>query len=153
MVRRAEAAILLLFMSLPAAWVVYGSLLGWAAGRGKPTMTDYSWVPWFKELVGKIANNDHAYLIKKAKAVDWGKDDVALLKYGDENIDPLSFLYFLAQKAKPTPFKRTYPSVHEIFGIQAALPEPEAQLMIPMPPAIASALFGWFASFFSGLRI
>lgn len=107
-------------------------------------MTDYSWVPWFKELVGKIATNDHTYLIKNAKAVDWGKDDVdnvALLKYGDENIDPLSFLYFLAQKAKPTPFKRTYPSVHEIFGIQAALPEPEAQLMIPMPPAIASALF------------
>ena len=106
-------------------------------------MTDCSWVLWFKELVGKVANNDHAYLIENAKAVDWGKDvaDVALLKHGDENVDPLSFLYFLAQKNTTQQFKRIYPSVHEKFDIQAALPEPKTQLMIPTPPALASALF------------
>ena len=107
-------------------------------------MTDCSWVPWFKELVGKIANNDHAYLIEKAKAVDWGKADVAdeaLLKYGDENVDPLSFLYSLAQKNTRWQFERTYSSVHKEFGIQAALPEPQKQLIIPTPQSNIPALF------------
>ena len=106
-------------------------------------MTDCSWVLWFKELVGKVANNDHAYLIENAKAVDWGKDvaDVALLKHGEENVDPLSFLYSLAQKNTSRQFKRTYTSVHEIFDIQAALPEPETQLMIPTPLPNIPAIF------------
>ncbi len=63
-------------------------------------MADYTWVAWFEELATTIARNDESYLAGKAKDVDWkkNKDKVPLLKYGDENIDPMSFLYFLAQK-------------------------------------------------------
>ena len=32
-------------------------------------MMEYSWVPWFRELATKIAENDDGYLVEKAKAV------------------------------------------------------------------------------------
>ena len=58
----------------------------------------YDWVPWFKALGERIAEGGERYLIEKAKLVAWKDDgsDSPLLKYGDSNIDPLSFLYTLA---------------------------------------------------------
>ena len=61
-------------------------------------MVDYTWVAWFEELATTIARNGERDLADKAKAVDWKKDSVPLLNYRDKNIDPMSFLYFLAQK-------------------------------------------------------
>ena len=63
-------------------------------------MVDYTWVAWLEELATTIARNDEHYLVGKAKDVDWkkNKDKARLLMYGDENIDPMSFLYFLAQR-------------------------------------------------------
>ncbi len=58
----------------------------------------YDWVPWFRELAGKIAEGGEAYLIEKARRVDWRNEKPALLEYGDEGIDPFSFFYFLASK-------------------------------------------------------
>ena len=58
----------------------------------------HDWVPWFRELAGKIAEGGEAYLIEKAKQVDWVKEKPALLEYGDKGIDPFSFFYFLASK-------------------------------------------------------
>ena len=86
-------------------------------------MIDYSWVPWFGELVAKIAKNGEGYLVEKAKAVRWTKDDVALLRYGDENIDPLSFLYFLARDRGDEMLHSELKSVHEVFSIPAEYPE------------------------------
>ena len=57
----------------------------------------YDWVLWFRELVKKIEEGGEAYLIEKAKEVDWGNKR-SLLGFGDENIDPFSFIYFLASK-------------------------------------------------------
>ena len=86
-------------------------------------MIDYSWVPWLRELVAKIAENGEGYLVEKAKAVRWTKDDVALLRYGDENIDPLSFLYFLARDRGDEMLHSELKSVHEVFSIPAEYPE------------------------------
>ena len=104
-------------------------------------MIDYTWVAWFEELTTKIAENDESDLADKAKAVDWGRDkgDVALLNYGDENIDPMSFLYFLAQKNTSLQYKRIFGSVHEVFDISSELQKD--QPIIPTPVPNAQALF------------
>ena len=104
-------------------------------------MIDYSWVPWFGELVAKIANNELSYLIEKAKTVQWGKDldEVSLLKYRNENIDPFSFLYFLAQKNTRHQFQPVFQSVHAVFDIASELPSQNP--FIPTPPANATSLF------------
>ena len=102
-------------------------------------MIDYSWVPWFKELVDLIAEHGERWLVARAKAVNWGKDDVPLLRFGDKNIDPLSFLYFLAQKNTTHQFEPVFRSVHDVFGISVDFPwDPP---FIPIPPAAAKAAY------------
>ena len=76
----------------------------------------YSWVPWFRELAEKISREGEKYLIKKAKQVAWGKSR-ALVDFGDEAIDPLSFFYFLASKNTSNQLKPVYDSVSEVFEI------------------------------------
>ena len=112
-------------------------------------MIDYTWVAWFEELATKIASNDERYLADKAKAVDWMKDSVPLLNYEDKNIDPMSFLYFLAQRnTSEIRYKRVFGSVHEVFGITADFPE--TQPIIP-PPGGPKALFHDTKSFYPDL--
>ena len=73
-------------------------------------MIDYTWVAWFEELAAKIAEGGEGYLIERARNVAWqedGREGVpALLRYGDENIDPFSFLYFLAHKNTRNQYNR-----------------------------------------------
>ena len=102
-------------------------------------MIDYTWVAWFKELATTIASNDERYLVDRAKAVKWKKDSVPLLNYGDENIDPMSFLYFLAQRNTKNQYEGVFGSVREVFGITLDLPE--TQPFIPTPQPNAPALF------------
>lgn len=61
----------------------------------------YDWVPWFKELANKIAEGGEKYLIDKANRVEWHNDDTVqpMLRYGDENIDPFSFIYSMPRAA------------------------------------------------------
>lgn len=104
----------------------------------------YDWVPWFRELARNIAEEGEQYLIDKAKAVDWGRENPSLLQYGDENIDPFSFFYFLASKAsKNTADQRSivYPSVHETFNITSTQPDGEDAYIFPTPPPVALLLF------------
>ena len=98
-------------------------------------MIDYTWVAWFEELTTKIAENDESDLADKAKAVDWGRDkgDVPLLNYGDENIDPMSFLYFLAQRNTSGQYTRIFGSVHEVFDIDSELQKDQPIIPTPMP--------------------
>jgi len=60
----------------------------------------YDWVPWFRELAEKIADNENQYLVGKCREVLWKKGirDSALLNHGDELIDPISFFCTLASK-------------------------------------------------------
>ena len=103
----------------------------------------YGWVPWFRELAKKIAEEGEAYLIQKAKQVDWGGEP-SLLKYGDEGIDPFSFFYFLASKARDKqPRKRVYNSVSSVFEIESLLSDTDIDdyYIFPTPPYRASHLF------------
>ncbi len=77
----------------------------------------YSWVPWFRELAGNISEGGEAYLIDRARQVEWGGKP-SLLQYGDEAIDPFSFFYFLASKATAKQLKRVYDSVGRVFEIE-----------------------------------
>ena len=102
-------------------------------------MIDYTWADWLEALATTIAENGKRYLAERAKAVNWGKDDVPLLAYGDENIDPMSFLYFLAQRRTTHQFDGIFGSVHEVFDI--ALVFPESRPFIPVPSAHVKTLF------------
>ena len=104
-------------------------------------MVDYTWVAWLEELATTIAGNDEHYLVGKAKDVDWkkDKDKVRLLMYGDENIDPLSFLYFLAQRNTTNQFEDIFGSVHEVFGITSDFPG--TRPFIPTPTSNTTTLY------------
>ena len=97
----------------------------------------YDWVPWFQELVRGIADEGEAYLNEKARQVDWG-ENLAQLKYGDEGIDPFSFVYFLASKAATKQLKTVYEGVSREFGINSPLPDPsvDEHYIFPTPPGL-----------------
>ena len=82
----------------------------------------HDWVPWFRELAGTILEGGEAYLIEKAKQVDWVNKKPALLEFGDKNIDPFSFFYFLASKNTKSQREPVYNSVGDVFEIQSRLP-------------------------------
>ena len=102
----------------------------------------YDWVPWFRELAKKIETGGKTYLIDKAKEVDWGNSR-RLLEFGDENIDPFSFFYFLAQNNTSHRRVSVYKSVNEVFAISDEPPKTggETTYIIPTPPGNATALF------------
>ena len=111
----------------------------------------YSWVPWFQELGKKIEAEGEAYLIDKAKQVDWENENPPLLQYGDENIDPFSFFYFLAQKNTSNQRKPVYDSIKDVFGVESPLPDYSVHdvfkielpdyYVFPTPPPQAPVLF------------
>ncbi len=82
----------------------------------------YSWVPWFRELVEKIAEGGEAYLTEKAKQVTWG-EDTSLPQHGDKGIDPFSFFYFLATKSTSNQPELVYNSVSRGFEIKSPPPD------------------------------
>ena len=110
--------------------------------RGGLTMVDYTWVAWFEELATMIAGHDEHYLADRAGAVAWGRErvNVPLLKYGDENIDPMSFLYFLAQRNTTKQFEGIFRSVHEVFGITSDFPGTRPFIPTPTPNTRARSL-------------
>ena len=83
----------------------------------------HDWVPWIRGLTRKIVEGGKADLIRKARQVKWGGEDPALLRYGDEGIDPFSFFYFLASKNFKRKWKSVYNSVSDVFEIQSHLPD------------------------------
>ena len=102
----------------------------------------YGWASWFRELSVKIAERGETGLIEKAKKVDWGENP-ALLRHGDQGIDPFSFFYYLAQKNTTNQRPRVYPSVTECFELQSAVPDPANKDFhtFPTPIPTAAALF------------
>ena len=95
----------------------------------------YAWVPWFRELAGRIAEGGEQGLIDRAKRVDWKMEKPPLLRHGDENIDPLSFLYFLSSRLS------AMDSVRKEFKVKAALPrDDDRALVFPMAVAVNALL-------------
>ena len=101
----------------------------------------FDWVPWFRELASRIKEGGLQVLAEKAKQVDWRQDNPYLLRYGDENIDPFSFFYYLAARNERYKWKTVYRSVAKEFGLQTRIDYTSPEVgVIPSPPAIA-ALF------------
>ena len=100
----------------------------------------YAWIPWFGELVERIAEGGEGYLIDRAREVAWKEDgsEAALLNYGDDNIDPLSFLYTVASLSGGKKGRsRIYPSISSAFAMGIPLDlESEDTFIFPQPPAI-----------------
>ena len=81
----------------------------------------FDWVPWFQELASKINEGGRQTLAEKAREMDWGRRDPALLKFGDENIDPFSFIYYLAALNTLNNWKTVYRKVADVFGIRTRI--------------------------------
>ena len=100
----------------------------------------YDWVPWFRELAEKIADGGERDLIDKAKRVAWSDNDKAppLLRYGDDNIDPLSFFYTLASRSTSSVSrKRIYSSIDSVFGLRRKLAHDyDNNFIFPTPPPV-----------------
>ena len=103
----------------------------------------YYWADWFRELAKRIGEGGETSLIEKARQVDWGDKDPALLKNGDQGVDPFSFIYTVAQKAMKKGLPRVYPSVTKCFGLKSPLADfgDDECWIFPIPPAIAPAPF------------
>ena len=100
----------------------------------------YDWVPWFRELGERIAAGGEGHLVDKAKMLAWKPDgsESALLKYGDHNVDPLSFFYTLASQSKSRESRnRIYPSISNAFGM-TGMPNLDLDdaFIFPTPPGI-----------------
>ena len=102
-------------------------------------MIDYSWVPWFKDLVTRIVEGGEGQLAERAHEVAWGKENPPLLAYDDKNIDPFSFLYFLAQRNTTHQYDPVFRSVHDVFGIESDFSEKKP--FIPTPTSNSTVLF------------
>ena len=79
-------------------------------------------------------------MVDKAKALAWKPDgsESALLKYGDHNVDPLSFFYTLASQSKSRESRnRIYPSICDAFGM-TGMPNLDSDdaFTFPTPPGI-----------------
>ena len=77
------------------------------------------WVDWFQALADKIVEIGEVGLIERVKRVDWSGNQPkpSLLIYGDKNIDPFSFLYFLAQTFDENRKETVKENVSQAFDI------------------------------------
>ena len=78
----------------------------------------YAWVPWFRDLARNIDEGGETYLAEAARKVAWRNDEKKqpLLNYGDENIDPFSFFYSLAQRSRDAGNReRVFPSIKSLL--------------------------------------
>ena len=104
----------------------------------------YDWVPWFAELAKRIADGGERYLVERAKNVEWGTpvEEFRLFRYGDENIDPFSFIYTLASRNTTNLREPVFSSVARVFDVPDLFPldNPEAQTF-PTPGSHTNLLF------------
>ena len=96
------------------------------------------WAPWFRELARTIADGGEQYLIERAKEVAWRGDadesrPYGLLRYGDDNIDPLSFFYTLGSRSRSGESRKPlYASVAEAFDMTRG-PAFDHRFILPTP--------------------
>ena len=97
----------------------------------------FDWVTWFQELAGKINEGGRQSLAEKAREMDWGRRDPALLKFGDENIDPFSFIYYLAALNTLNNWQTIYRKVAGVFDLRTRIDYDRTEdFYYPTPPAI-----------------
>ena len=85
----------------------------------------YAWVPWFQELAGSIADGTPEQLAERAERLEWRDDGGAppLLRYGQENVDPFSFIYSISANCGGRKSRaRLIGSISSAFQLKAQLP-------------------------------
>ena len=82
----------------------------------------YDWVPMVSRVGTKTSRNEWRSISDRQSEArsQWGENP-PLLRYGDAAIDPFSFFYFLASKAKSKRNKQIYDSVSHLFDIESPL--------------------------------
>lgn len=104
----------------------------------------YQWVDWFEELAKKIANNEPNYLLERARRIPWTRGEntteFKLFQYGEQNVDPFSFIYTLASKATRFQYKRVFEAVSKEFNLSAqlSLDQYDDRFVFPTPDSRAS---------------
>ncbi len=104
----------------------------------------YDWVPWFRNLAQRIAEGGPELLIERAKKVEWKEDrsEAPLLQYGDENIDPFSFFYYLAGYSSSAKSRaRIYPSISEQFRVSDPEHLDRDEMFVFPTPTLVNVLF------------
>ena len=104
----------------------------------------YDWVAWYRELCRNIAENGSEYLSTRARQVAWNRDakPPSLLNYGDENIDPFSFVYTVASyTGNINPRQRVYSSVTKTFELKTQISFAEDDAFILPTPQFQARLF------------
>ena len=102
----------------------------------------YAWVPWYRSLAQRIAEDGQPLLIELAKTVPWKPDgsEPPLLKYGEDNVDPFSFFNYLAGLSKgsrPENRARIYPSINRIAGTRDLQPlDRDDAFIFPAAPSM-----------------
>lgn len=85
---------------------------------------------WFEELTTKIAENDPEYLVDNAKKIPWKFNHTTnspvyehpMFIWGDENVDPFSFLYVTASLANSLPsVERVFTKITNVFELTSDL--------------------------------
>ena len=113
-------------------------------GRNRLVKEIYIWVPYFNELTHKIAEGGEKHLIEAAKRVAWKKEGSIspLLNFGDEGIDPFSFIYTVAGYSKwKESRKRIYGSLSSIFEMESELPADLDEAFFFPTPTVQNTLF------------
>ena len=101
----------------------------------------YAWTYWFNWLTDALNETEETRLTEIVKEFGWVQDKPSSLKpeYGGKNIDPFSFLYFLASKNTTEEQRKTeYAKVQRQFSAVGKRDYPDAteknQFIFPTPP-------------------
>ena len=92
----------------------------------------YDWVPFFRELSKKIAelnNESYPNSILREKARLCFGDDCYLYLY--DKADPLSFIYYLAQRNGTNRWNEIISNIKDVFQLESKIP---TDLIFPTPP-------------------
>lgn len=91
----------------------------------------YAWVPWFRELAGRIVDGGKQGLIERAKSCWNGQDEPPLVRDFPSHLDPLSFVYFLTTQGE-----EIFNAVGEVFKMKTPLWENDDAWIFPQTMAV-----------------
>ena len=115
----------------------------------------YGWVPWFRKLAQIVAEGGKHFLIERAKKIDWNPkgDTPPLLRHGDENIDPFSFVSYIASRSGTAANRaRIYPSVNEFFAPDLEHLDLDDAFIFPASPLVNVLFHGNYSGKLSTAR-
>ncbi len=113
----------------------------------------YYWVPWFRELskqIAEFADGRQKEFLEKAKQIDWddGGKVVKHINQYQEDFDPFSFIYIVANKHAAKGREKVFRSISEVFELRKILNNSEIEYIakndqvFPIPPPFKLLFLG-----------